>query len=81
MANNDDKSKKSSHVVCDENSCRIVYDDHVTLDSTNIIIDTYDIGKDYTYNDLNIYKENTFLHLEDVINKIENYIDNEEYKG
>jgi len=40
----------------------------------------HDIGKDFTYNDLNIYKETTFIHLEDVINKIKNFIDDEKYK-
>lgn len=40
----------------------------------------HDIGKDFTYNDLNTYKETTFIHLEDVISKIKNFIDNEKYK-
>jgi len=40
----------------------------------------HDVGKDFTYNDLNIYKENTFTHLEDVIHKIKNFIDDERYK-
>ena len=40
----------------------------------------HDIGKDFTYNDLNMYKETTFIHLEDVINKIKNFIDDEKYK-
>jgi len=40
----------------------------------------HDIGKDFTYNDLNTYKETTFIHLEDVINKIKNFIDDEKYK-
>ncbi len=36
-------------------------------------------NKDITYNDLNLYKENTFLHLEDVISKIETFISNKKY--
>lgn len=40
----------------------------------------HDIGKDFTYNELSSYKRNTFEHLEDVIEKIENYIDNKQYK-
>jgi len=40
----------------------------------------HDIGKDFTYNDLNTYKETTFIHLEDVINKIKKFIDDEKYK-
>lgn len=40
----------------------------------------HDIGKDFTYNDLSTYKETTFIHLEDVINKIKNFIDDEKYK-
>ncbi len=40
----------------------------------------HDIGKDFTYNDLNTYKETTFIHLEDVISKIKNFIDDEKYK-
>lgn len=40
----------------------------------------HDIGKDFTYNDLNTYKGTTFIHLEDVINKIKNFIDDEKYK-
>ncbi len=39
----------------------------------------HDVGKDITYNDLNLYKENTFLHLEDVISKIETFINNKKY--
>ena len=40
----------------------------------------HDIGKDFTYNDLNNYKETTFIYLEDVIHKIKNFIDYEKYK-
>lgn len=40
----------------------------------------HDIGKDFTYNDLNLYKQNTFEHLEDVIGKIEQYINEKHYK-
>jgi len=40
----------------------------------------HDVGKNFTYNQLNSYKENTFGHLEDVINKIKIFIDNEKYK-
>ena len=40
----------------------------------------HDIGKDFTYNDLNTYKEATFFYLEDVINKIKKFIDDEKYK-
>lgn len=39
----------------------------------------HDVGRDYTYNDLNQYKENTFQYLEDVIDKIENFIENKKY--
>lgn len=40
----------------------------------------HDVGKDFTYNDLSAYKETTFTHLEDVISKIKNFIDEEKYK-
>jgi len=40
----------------------------------------HDIGKNFTYNDLNTYKETTFIHLEDVIDKIKNFINDEQYK-
>jgi ribonucleotide reductase beta subunit family protein with ferritin-like domain len=40
----------------------------------------HDIGKDFTYLDLNTYKETTFIYLEDVISKIKNFIDDEKYK-
>jgi hypothetical protein len=40
----------------------------------------HDVGKDFTYGDLNSYKENTFSHLEDVIEKIESFINNKKYK-
>jgi len=39
----------------------------------------HDVGKDFTYGDLNSYKENTFLHLEDVISKIETFINEKKY--
>jgi len=40
----------------------------------------HDIGKDFTYNELNSYKQNTFEYLEDVINKIKSFIHNQKYK-
>ena len=40
----------------------------------------HDVGKDFTYGDLNTYKENTFEHLEDVIGKIETFINDKKYK-
>ena len=40
----------------------------------------HDVGKDFTYNDLNEYKENTITYLEDVINKINEFITNKKYK-
>jgi hypothetical protein len=40
----------------------------------------HDIGKDFTYNDLNTYKETTFLHLEDVIGKIKTFIADKKYQ-
>lgn len=40
----------------------------------------HDIGKDFTYNELNNYKQNTFDHLEDVIGKIKLFIDDKKYK-
>jgi len=40
----------------------------------------HDIGKDFTYNDLNAYKETTFVHLEDVIGKIKTFIDDKKYQ-
>ena len=40
----------------------------------------YDIGKDFTYNELNNYKQNTFEHLEDVIEKIKQFIDEKKYQ-
>jgi len=40
----------------------------------------HDIGKDFTYNELNNYKQNTFEHLEDVIDKIKLFIDDTKYK-
>jgi len=40
----------------------------------------YEIGKDFTYNELNNYKQNTFEHLEDVIEKIEKFINEKKYK-
>ncbi len=39
----------------------------------------HDVGKDFTYNDLNLYKENAFEHLEDVISKIEIFINARQY--
>ena len=39
----------------------------------------YDIGKDFTFNELNSYKENTFDYLIDVINNIEKFIEDEKY--
>ena len=40
----------------------------------------HDVGKDFTYGELNTYKENTFEHLLDVISKIETFIENKKYK-
>lgn len=40
----------------------------------------YEIGKDFTYNELNHYKQNTFEHLEDVIGKIEKFINEKKYQ-
>jgi hypothetical protein len=40
----------------------------------------HDIGKDFTYSELNNFKENTFNYLENVIEKIKDYIDNKKYK-
>ena len=39
----------------------------------------HDVGKNFTYNDLYRFKENTFEHLNDVIEKIEIFITNEKY--
>lgn len=39
----------------------------------------HDVGKNFTYNELNNFKENTFDHLEDVINKIETFIEEKKY--
>jgi len=39
----------------------------------------HDVGKDFTYNDLNSYKTNTFEYLEDVIGKIETFINEKKY--
>jgi len=39
-----------------------------------------DIGKDYTIQELINYKENTKKYLDDVLSKIDNYINNEGYK-
>lgn len=40
----------------------------------------YDVGKDYSVNDLFELKNETFVYLEDVINKIERYIVEKSYK-
>jgi len=40
----------------------------------------HDIGKDFTYNDLDTYKKTTFIHLEDVIGKIKTFIDGKKYQ-
>lgn len=40
----------------------------------------YDVGKDYTVNDLNTYKQETFLYLSDVIQNIEIFINDKKYK-
>ena len=40
----------------------------------------HDIGKDFTYNDLNSYKETTFIHLEDVVGKIKVFIGDGQYR-
>jgi hypothetical protein len=39
----------------------------------------HDVGKNFTYNELKNFKENTFEHLEDVINKIETFIEEKKY--
>lgn len=39
----------------------------------------HDVGKDFTYNDLNLYKENTFEHLEDVMKNIKKFIEDKKY--
>jgi hypothetical protein len=40
----------------------------------------YDVGKDFTVNDLTKLKDETFNFLADIIVKIENFINNDEYK-
>jgi len=39
----------------------------------------HDIGKDFSFNQLNDFKENTFDYLENVIEKIEVFLEREEY--
>jgi len=39
----------------------------------------YDVGKDFTPNDLKHFKEETFIYLTDVMKKIENFIDDETF--
>jgi len=41
----------------------------------------HDVGKNVTFNELALYKENTFEHLEDVISNIEVFITNQKYKS
>ena len=66
-----EKSNNGRHLVdIKEKRNRLAHGEHTF----------HDIGKDFTYNDLNNYKETTFIHLEDVIDKIKNFIDDEKYK-
>jgi len=39
----------------------------------------YDVGKDFTFNELNAFKQETFDYLLDVIGKIENFITQQRY--
>ncbi len=39
----------------------------------------YDVGKDFTFNELNDFKQETFDYLLDMINKIENFINQQGY--
>lgn len=40
----------------------------------------YDVGKDYTVNEISLFKNETFLYLTDVINNIEKFINEKKYQ-